>query len=130
MMIWLGHVWGGIVMTMLSVLLNLLIITGYDWAKTDWLMIEALKQVRADKSAGRWRGFVGGLLRRGDVPAFFLLCLDDPITVTLYLRHGSYQYNGLSPRDWLIFVAATVVANFYWIVGWAAVIELARHITT
>ena len=130
MMLWLGHLWGGIVMTILSVFLNLLVIAGYDWAKTDWLLIEALKQIRDDPPSNGWRGLVGRLLRKGDVPAFFILCADDPITVTLYLRQGSYQFNGLSGRDWRIFLAATVVANLYWIVGWAMVIEAVHFVTS
>ena len=39
----LGPVWGGLVMTLLSIPFNLLTIRGYDWSKTDWLMIERVK---------------------------------------------------------------------------------------
>ena len=113
-------------MTILSVFLNLLIIRAYDWSKTDWLLIETLKGLREDQSPGRWKQFIRKLLRKSDVLAFFVLCFDDPITVTLYLRHGSHQYNGMSARDWKIFFAATVVANLYWIIGWSAVIEGAK----
>lgn len=129
MMVWLGHLWGGVVMTILSLFLNLLVIAGYDWAKTDWLLIEALKKLRDDPPDDGWRGVVGRTLRKGDVPAFFILCADDPITATLYLRHGSHQYNGLSRRDWRIFLAATMVANLYWIAGWAVVIEAVRFLS-
>jgi hypothetical protein len=57
-----------------------------------------------------------------------VLCLDDPVTVTLYFREGSYQFNGLNSRDWRVFLAATLVSNMYWIAGWAGIIELGRWI--
>lgn len=120
MMIWLGNIWGGVVMTLLSIITNLLVIRAYDWSKTDWLCIEALKGLREKESTGKWKRFIGRILQKSDVVAFFVLCFDDPITVTLYLRHGSYQHNGMSRRDWKIFLSATIVANLYWIIGWTA----------
>lgn len=126
MIIWLGNIWGGLVLTILSIFLNLLVIRGYDWSKTDWLGIEALKGLREAQSEGRWHSLFGKILRKSDALAFFLLCLDDPITVTLYLRRGQCQYNGMTSRDWKIFLSATVVANLYWIVGWSVVIKTAK----
>lgn len=128
MLIWLGHIWGGLVMTVLSIPFNLFIIRVYDWSKIDWLLIETAKAVRYEEAKSGWRGFVGRTLRKSDVLAFFVLCFDDPTVVTLYLRHGSNQYDGMSRRDWKIFLAATVVANLYWIVGWVAIIELWRWV--
>ncbi len=36
-----------------------------------------------------------------------------PFLVT-YMRHGAHQYNGLSKRDWWIFITSTVIGNVYW----------------
>ena len=124
-LIWLGYIWGGITMTALAVVLNLLIIRAYDWAKVDWLFIEKLKYIREDDSLElpwllRW---FRPLLKKGDIPAFFILSLDDPVTATLYLRKGAFKYNGLTRRDWNIFIAANLVSNLYWILGIAAMIE-------
>jgi hypothetical protein len=131
-LIWLGYVVGGIVMTSAAVALNFLIIRAYDWSKTDWLFIEKLKQLREEDSVelpGLLRWTVP-LLKKGDVPAFFVLCLDDPVTATLYLRKGAYSYNGLTTRrDWSIFAAANLVSNLYWIVGLGAIIEGFRALT-
>lgn len=124
MLLWLGYAWGGLVMTVLSVFLNLLVIMAYDWSATDWFLIEELKGFRENQPEGKWKRLVAKFLRKGDVAAFFILCLDDPITVTLYLRHGAHQYNGMRRRDWGIFLAATVVANMYWIFGWTVALEL------
>jgi hypothetical protein len=122
---WLGYTLGGIVLTIAAAVINLLLIKGYDWAETDWFFIEKLKHVKDNPDLElptlvRW---FRPVLNMGDIPAFFVLCLDDPVTVTLYLRKGAYQYNGLSRRDWFVFIAANIVANLYWIIGWVAVIE-------
>lgn len=128
MMIWLGNLSGGVVMTILSVILNLIVISAYDWSKTDWLAIETLKELKETEDLGFWKRLVHKLLQKSDIVAFLVLCFDDPITTTLYLRHGAHQYNGMSRRDWNIFLLATVVANVYWIIGLSTIIELWRWI--
>ena len=42
---WLGPVWGGLLMTVFSVPLNLLVLRAYDRSQRDWLMIERVKSV-------------------------------------------------------------------------------------
>lgn len=129
---WLGYLWGGIIMTAAAIILNILIIRAYDWAKVDWLFIEEIKSIRDNGEHVRLpRGlnWLKPVLRKGDVPAFFVLCLDDPVTATLYLRKGSHLYNGLNRREWLIFWAANIVSNLYWIIGIAAVFETAKTLT-
>lgn len=127
---WLGYIWGGVALTALAFGLNLLIIRAYDWAKVDWFFIEDIKKIR-DGEDIQLPGFLNWLkpiLRKGDVAAFFVLCFDDPITATLYLRKGSHLYNGFSRREWHIFTAANVVANLYWILGWSVVLESVKRI--
>jgi len=105
-LIWLGNIWGGLVMTVLSVILNIIIIRAYDWSQTDWLLIETLKGLRENDSKSKWQHFFYTILNKSDILAFFILCFDDPITVTLYLRKGSAKYNGMAWRDWKIFFFA------------------------
>ncbi|MDO5758276.1 MAG: hypothetical protein Q4P24_12350 [Rhodobacterales bacterium] len=123
----LGYVWGGVVMTLLSVVMNILIIKAYDWAKQDLLMIEILKStIHQDKEGMRFLS-LRKFARNNDIAAFFFLSwIEDPIVVTLYLRKGSYQYNGMSFRDWNIFLGSTVVSNLFWIVSLGSVIELLK----
>jgi len=128
----LGHWWGGLLLTGLSLLYSFLTIKIYDWAKCDLLGIEAAKKVMEEwpNSQNRVKRYISTNLnkRRVRVLAFFALCFDDPVTVTLCLRGGNYQFSGLSRQDWKIFLAATLVANLYWIVGWVTVIEFFRRI--
>jgi len=121
MMLWLGNIRGSLVAIAIISMVNVCVIYAYDWAKTDWLLIETLKKFRDSSQKSGWRRHIASLMEKSDIIFFFVLCWDDPITVVLYFRHGSF--NGISSRDWKIFFAATVVANLYWIVLWTMVLE-------
>lgn len=109
----LGLVVGGIVMAILSLLDCLLLLKIYDRLKRDWLGIEFIKELRHYPGLAGWRRALAWLLGRGDVVAFFALSLRfDPFVTTAYLRRG--QFNGLSARDWRIFLASVVVSNAAW----------------
>jgi hypothetical protein len=126
-LVWFGYFWGGVLMTVGSVVLNLAVIQTYDWSKKDWLFLETLKGLRECSEASDKGRLVTRILRSGDIPAFFLLSwLEDAIVVTLYLRHGANLFNGLSRRDWIIFWASTVVSNLIWILSLASIIEALR----
>lgn len=128
-LIWFGYFWGGIVMTIASVLVNLAVIRAYDWSKRDWLMLETLKDLKHKSEDEGVGGFVGWVLRKGDIPAFVILSwIEDAIVVTLYLRHGVNQFNGLSRRDWMIFWTSTILSNLFWILSVVSVIELFRFV--
>jgi hypothetical protein len=128
-LIYFGYFWGGVLMTIASVLLNLAVIHAYDWSKRDWLMLETLKELKnisEDQGVG---GLVGWVLRKGDMPAFFILSwIEDAIVVTLYLRQGVNRFNGLSCRDWIIFAASTVVSNLFWTLSLVSVIEFVQYV--
>jgi len=131
-----GWMWGSFasfaVMAPLSGLWCSCTIRLYDWAKLDWFGLEATKRVRDELSkSGRWAKIIQRAIQLGDVPAFFAILflhpLGDPFMVTLYLRKGAEQYNGLTKRDWSIFWAAVIVSNGYWTLRWAAIVELVRQ---
>lgn len=55
----------------------------------------------------------------------------DAFTRTIYLRHG--KYNGMTKRDWAIFMTSLILGNAYWTLacymgltlfewGWKAVV--------
>lgn len=128
-LLWLGYGWGGALMTAASVVLNLATIRAYDWSRRDWLLIETAKQLREKPQGLAARPFVNWIVRKGDVPAFFILSwIEDPIVVTLYLRHGTHQFNGLDRRSLMIFWASTLTSNLLWILSLASVIEIFRRL--
>ena len=109
--------------------LNLGVIRAYDWSRRDWLMLETIKQARDGPNFLANRPSVEWIIRRGNIAAFFVLSwIEDPIVVTLYLRHSANAFNGLARRDWVIFWASTLTSNLFWILSLASVLAIARII--
>ncbi len=139
---------GYIIMTLLSFLTCLLFIKFYDWLKKDWLGIEVAKEVRDFGPAyikkihmtsvvGRilWWPFSIIILillwavRQGGIVAFLALSIwTDPFITTVYMRKGRYAYNGMTGRDWGVFIASTVVSNAYWSGRSVIILEVAKGI--
>ena len=128
----LGPIKGGLLMIAVSFLLDLLLIRFYDWSKTDWLGIEALKAVRDGAATSSFQRTLQWILRKGDAVALVALSFKlNPFNVMLYLRHGAHLYNGMSRRDWLVLIASTLIGNVYWIlVMWGATSGLMHLWTT
>lgn len=129
-LLYLGYWWGGVAMTLASIMLNISIIMLYDWNQRDLLMIERLKDLRSKTLGSGRSSLLLKSVRYSNVVAFFILSvIEDPAIVTLYLRRGVYQYNGLSRSDWTIFVGSTAVANLSWILGISTLYEAYKLIT-
>jgi hypothetical protein len=111
----LGILTGGAIMMFLSLLACVILIKFYDWSKRDWLGIETIKGVKeyhGESSLGRLTAW---LLRRSEPVVFLFLSIkEDPFITMIYLRHGSHQYNGMSSRDWRIFLGSVAISNIYW----------------
>lgn len=110
-----GILKGGIVMTFASFLTCLATIKFYDWSKRDWLCIEAIKSLKeygGDKQVGRLTSW---LLKQSDPIVFLYLSIQrDPFITTAYLRKGAHQFDGMSKRDWKIFMGSLILGNAYW----------------
>jgi len=88
----------------------------YDWSKTDWLGIEAVKTLKELEGSG-FKRMVAKIVRKGDSFAVIALSIIfDPFIVLAYMRHGVNQYNGMTKRDWKIFLVSIVISN-----GWETV---------
>jgi len=109
----LGVLYGGLVMSLLSLLVCLGLLKLYDWTKRDCLGIEAIKSMKEYQGASWFGRATAWTLRRSDWLACLLLSIKfDPFITTAYLRHGAF--NGMSRRDWRIFLASWFVGNLYW----------------
>jgi len=111
----LGLLKGGIIMMALSLLACVILLWFYDWSKRDWLGIETIKGMKdylGDSKLGR---FTAWILRRSDPVVFLFLSIrEDPFITLIYMRHGCHQFNGMSARDWRIFLSSVVISNIYW----------------
>lgn len=87
----------------------------YDWSKRDWLCIEAIKSLKeygGDEQVGRVTSW---LLKQSDPIVFLYLSIQrDPFITTAYLRKGAHQFDGMSKRDWKIFMGSLILGNAYW----------------
>jgi hypothetical protein len=110
-----GIIKGGLLMTFLASVANILCLKFYDWSKRDWLGIEALKVMKRYEGGNRLVKFISGILKNSDPIAFLFLSIKEDAFITMiYLRHGSHQYNGMSGRDWRIFFSSVAISNIYW----------------
>lgn len=104
---------GGTVMTILSLLACLLSLWFYDWSKRDWLGIEAIKSLKESDGKGRAGRLFAWVLQKGDLLTAMILSIKfDPFITTVYMRRGAY--NGMSSRDWRIFLGSLLFGNAYW----------------
>ena len=110
-----GVLAGGLIMTVLSFLFCFATMKFYDWSKTDWLGIEAIKSLRDEDRTGTLARLIGWAMRHGDLLTMIFLSLKyDPFIVTAYMRNGVNQFNGMNKRDWTIFMGSLIFGNLYW----------------
>jgi hypothetical protein len=103
-----------IVIVILSMIVDLATMKFYDWLKKDWLALESIKDLENKKGfIGKLFSFVRG---KGVFLTIVVLSLtSNAFIVTAYVRKGTYLYNGLSKRDWLVFISSSILTNVYWI---------------
>lgn len=112
-----GVLKGSVVMTFLSFLICYATILFYDWSKQDWLGVESLKAIKEEGGGreGRLAKTMSWLMRKGEWMTFIALSIwKDPFITVAYMRKGAHQYNGLSKRDWNIFLWSVVLSNAWW----------------
>ncbi len=129
-----GLLWGSIVaffiMAPFSALVCFLYIRMYDWAKKDLFGFELVKELRDEERHDHWLGrLLHRMARLGNIPAFIILSLhSDPFFTTVYLRHKTTQYSGLSRRDWMIFWGSVLFSNGYWTLRWTVIVVIVQFI--
>lgn len=112
----LGVFSGGAGMAVLSFAVCLLCLWFYDWSKRDWLGIEAIKSMKSYEGASYLGRMFAGLMQKGEPMAIVVLSVKfDPFITMLYLRDGAF--NGMSRRDWRIFLTSCLISNAYWILA-------------
>jgi len=111
-----GPIYGGVFMLVITFFIDLLTLKFYDWSKKDWLAIEYIKDLKSHE------GFIGKIFdwlhSRGLLFVIIFMAIKfNPFIVTAYARKGSYKYDGLSKRDWIIFISSSIIGGVYWIVA-------------
>src|SRR4030043_1509693 len=104
---------GGLIMTFLSFIACLLIMKFYDYSKRDWLGIEAIKSLKDYDGSKKIGKLTAWIMKKSNPLVFLFLSIKyDPFITTVYLRLG--KFNGMTNRDWIIFMGSLLLANVYW----------------
>ena len=128
-----GFFGGTVIMTILSFIVSYGLILFYDRTKKDWLGIETLKEIedfipRQIPECGiskYWTSIINlvgessaWLMKKSDTFLLVVLSIKfDPFITVIQIRHGAHQYNGLSKRDWKIFITSVIIGNLYWAIA-------------
>ena len=109
----LGIITGGAVMTFLSFIVCLTLLKLYDSSQRDWLGIERIKEIKNYDGSKGLKRLASWIMKKGDSVVFLFLSIKvDPFVTTIYLRRGNF--NGMSRRDWSIFIGSLIISNAYW----------------
>ncbi len=127
LLIYFGFLRGSIIVFISSILVDLVTIRLYDYWKKDWLALETIKDLENKNN------FIGKIFKwvhgKGSVLTIVILSLtSNAFVVTAYMRKGSYEYNGMGKRDWIVFLTSSVLINLYWIFVVGGGIELFRYL--
>ena len=121
--LWLGPVYGGIVMTTLAMVANYVVIIWYNRTKQDWFGLEWLRLQETIES----QSFLGKLLRwfihLGRWPAFLGISIYDPAYGFIFLRGRKSTGLNLTTVDWWWFVISNLIGNLVWILIITGAIE-------
>ncbi len=110
-----GILFGGLIMIVLSFIFDYATMRFYDWSRKDWLGIETLKELKESSPESMIGRIIAWVMKKSDPVAMVVLSINfSPFVVVTYMRHGAHQYNGLSKRDWWIFITSTIIGNVYW----------------
>ena len=95
--------------------------------KKDWLALETLKDLQNKKNFwGKLFNFVHD--KNAFITVIVLSLTSNAFIVTAYMRKGSFQYNGLTKRDWNIFLSSSLLTNLYWVFLIAGGIEIIKYL--
>lgn len=109
----LGLVAGGLVMTLLSLILSLGTLLAYEKMKIDWVGAGWASQLAASSEGSILHRLLRWARSRGGVPVFLVLSVfQDPFITTAWFRGG--KFDSFSRSDWRAFSASVVVSNLYW----------------
>lgn len=115
----LGVVVGFFTMMFLSFLFCWAYFIIYDYLKRDFLGIEFSKEkmnniIASDDSVGLKLLLVRVLRKSRAILFVFLSIYFDPFVAVAFERKGNFAYNGLSARDWRLFILSLIISNGFW----------------
>jgi hypothetical protein len=117
-----GPVWGAIIPSLLVLVFNTFVFWLYDQMKVDWLRAHALRELAEKGTKTKFEKLLTWHLMprttfrervMAEIRFALLLVVVDPIIVAVYYREN--HFDGVSIRDWLLLMKATVVGCLIWL---------------
>lgn len=114
-MAYFGTLKGAAIMWLLSFLVCYGTILFYNWSKTDWLGIEAAKEVLDEEHSSFFLRAMSWANKKGKWAILIVLSIfTDPFICLIYMREGAHNYQKMTRLDWRIFWLSFVIANTWW----------------
>ncbi len=113
-----GYLLSVLITTIITIIIGALCVKAYDFYKIDWLLIEALKKARLEKSDLPNNKVVEFIIKWSDKNKFLLfifLFFRDSVLTVIYYREGDHLYNGFP--TWKIkklFLLSALSINIWW----------------
>ncbi len=126
---------GAAVVTVGSLVINVIVFAVYEYMAVDWLGAHALRQLEEKENKNSleklatWIGKKKTTLweKIASPIVFVLLTLPiDPVIVAIH--HKRKHFDGLVWRDWGLLLAATLAANAWWLIKVGTVIEIVKFV--
>ncbi len=111
-----------LLLTSISIVLGLACIAVYDKTKTDWLLIESLKEAHCRNTVNELQNritrFIIKWSKKGKGLLVVVLVLWDPAIAVLYCRSGYGLYNGIpNLKIWTLFLLSCILCAVLGVVG-------------
>lgn len=106
----LGPLHGGAVMTVAALVLNYLLVVAYDQTNQDWFGFEWLRLQRE-----RGNRFLRVALKGGYWPVFIVLSCEDPFKAFVFVRGRRPTGGKFTHKDWVAFGESNLIGNLFWV---------------
>ncbi|HVX91404.1 MAG TPA: hypothetical protein VHC20_07385 [Candidatus Paceibacterota bacterium] len=130
-----GFFVGGIIAAGLTFPINAFVFWLYEYLRVDWLGAHALRELEDEENKSNIAKLATWIGKKKTTwwekltsPIVFVTLLFplDPVIVAIHYRRQ--HFTGLTVRDWGIFLAATAVANAWWLLKVGIVVEFLEYL--
>jgi hypothetical protein len=130
-----GFVDGGMLAVGISFFINIVIFWFYEYMQVDWLGAHALRELENEENKSNIQKLLTWIGKKKEHtwekimnPVVFsaLLLPIDPVIVAVHYQRQHFK--GLVWRDWGLLLAATAIANAWWLIKIGAIVEAVKFL--
>lgn len=117
-----GSVTGGLIMTTIALIVNLILIWLYDYLKKDLFGFEKIREIQETKGGGFWFWLIRKALKKGRAVTFIVLSYYDPFLAVIYMRKGVKAFKMVA-IDWWYFIMSMIIASVGVTIFWSVIVD-------